>query len=78
LRNVGREPYSHEKFNSNQIGPNMYQVNEQVIMPVTADRDLDIPGASWSLMTNPVGSRCTLFVTHAWAEGVFEFEKAMF
>merc|ERR1712151_394202 len=29
------------------------------------------------LMSNPVGSRCTLFVTHAWAEGVFEFKKAL-
>ena len=34
LQNVGR-PYDESQFRSSSVGPNMYQVNEQVIMPVT-------------------------------------------
>merc|ERR1712217_664856 len=55
----------------------MYQVNEQVIKPVTADPTLELPGVSWALACRDFGALCTLFVTHAWAEGVFEFEHKL-
>ena len=51
------------------IGPTMYAVSEHVIKPVTARHG----GMSFALMLNPEGLECDLFVTHAWAEGVFEF-----
>ena len=76
LQNVGR-PYDESKFRSSSVGPNMYQVNEQVIMPVTADPSLPFPGVSWALRSSPAGTPVTHFVTHAWAEGVFEFRHLL-
>merc|ERR1712232_1378363 len=29
--------------------------------------------ASWALMCHPEGRVCDLFITHGWAEGVYEF-----
>ena len=41
----------------------------QLIKPVT-----HIAGElSWALMENPKGLKCDLFVTHGWAEGIYEF-----
>ncbi|CAE7027292.1 unnamed protein product [Symbiodinium natans] len=74
LQNAGR-PYYESKFQSSSIGPNMYQVNEQVIVPATADPLQPFPGVSWALHGSPAGARVTHFVTHAWAEGVFEFRR---
>lgn len=73
LKNRGAVPYSDDKFNSNQIGPSMYQVNDQIIKPVTADPNLELPGLSWALKGRPCGTKVSLFVTHAWAEGICEF-----
>ncbi|CAE7323615.1 KIF3C [Symbiodinium sp. CCMP2592] len=74
LQNAGR-PYDESKFQNDAVGPNMYQVNEQVIVPATADPLLPFPGVSWALRGSPTGARVTHFVTHAWAEGVFEFRR---
>ena len=74
LQNVGRL-YDESKFRSPSIGPNMYQVNEQVITPLTADTSLLLPGVSWALSSSPPLARVTHYVTHAWAEGVFEFRQ---
>eukprot|EP00931_Biecheleriopsis_adriatica_P068603 TRINITY_DN42533_c0_g1_i1.p1 TRINITY_DN42533_c0_g1~~TRINITY_DN42533_c0_g1_i1.p1 ORF type:complete len:457 (+),score=75.51 TRINITY_DN42533_c0_g1_i1:31-1401(+) len=50
------------------IGPNVYTVNDQYVKPVTA-----LAGnMSWALMTNPAGLDCDVFISHAWAEGVYE------
>mmetsp|Transcript_49011 Transcript_49011/g.109905 ORF Transcript_49011/g.109905 Transcript_49011/m.109905 type:complete len:620 (+) Transcript_49011:31-1890(+) len=51
------------------IGPSIYVVNEQLIKPKT----LEAGGMSWALMCHPEGVQCDIFVTHCWAEGVFEF-----
>mmetsp|Transcript_67797 Transcript_67797/g.150174 ORF Transcript_67797/g.150174 Transcript_67797/m.150174 type:complete len:735 (-) Transcript_67797:10-2214(-) len=50
-------------------GPTMYTVNEQYIKPVTKAAG----SVSWALMKHPQGLECDLFITHGWAEGVFEF-----
>merc|ERR1719502_1991975 len=73
LQNLGVVPYDDDKFNSNHIGPSMYQVKDQIIMPLTADPGLELPGLSWALKSRPSGTKVSLFVTHAWAEGIFEF-----
>ncbi|CAK9093044.1 Protein MAK16-like A [Durusdinium trenchii] len=51
------------------IGPSMYTVTEQYIKPVTAAAG----NVSWALMKNPDGLPCDVFITHAWAEGIYEF-----
>lgn len=51
------------------VGPNMYAVTEHFIRPMTAAAG----GMSYALMLHPGGLECDVFVTHAWAEGVFEF-----
>ena len=50
-------------------GPTAYTVNEQLIKPVTAAAG----NVSWALMKYPAGLLCEVFVTHAWAEGIFDF-----
>eukprot|EP00405_Crypthecodinium_cohnii_P033628 CAMPEP_0206532492 /NCGR_PEP_ID=MMETSP0325_2-20121206/4414_1 /ASSEMBLY_ACC=CAM_ASM_000347 /TAXON_ID=2866 /ORGANISM="Crypthecodinium cohnii, Strain Seligo" /LENGTH=606 /DNA_ID=CAMNT_0054028979 /DNA_START=91 /DNA_END=1911 /DNA_ORIENTATION=- len=52
-----------------QMGPSIYEVNEKFLKPVT----LAAGGMSWALMKNPEGLQCDIFVSHCWAEGVFEF-----
>mmetsp|Transcript_42332 Transcript_42332/g.76805 ORF Transcript_42332/g.76805 Transcript_42332/m.76805 type:complete len:526 (+) Transcript_42332:143-1720(+) len=52
-----------------EIGPSIYVVNDKLIKP----RTLAAGGMSWSLMLHPQGYPCDIFVTHSWAEGVFEF-----
>ena len=56
---------------SQMAGPNIYEVNEQYIKPVTAAAGK----MSWALMMNPAGLDCDLFITHAWREEVFEFTQ---
>jgi len=60
-------PNSHHE--DPDVGPSIYQVNEYYIKPTTRAAG----GMSWALMRNPGGLRCDAFVTHAWAEGIFEF-----
>mmetsp|Transcript_8253 Transcript_8253/g.22702 ORF Transcript_8253/g.22702 Transcript_8253/m.22702 type:complete len:708 (-) Transcript_8253:59-2182(-) len=73
----GREQYPETKFSSLEIGPNMHHINADVIKPMTRDADNFIPGVSWALRHDPAGNLCTIFVTHAWNEGVFEFERGL-
>lgn len=56
----------HDKCN---IGPSMHQVDKYVIQPLTLARG----GMSWALMQHPDGLPIDFFVTHCWAEGVYEF-----
>eukprot|EP00435_Cladocopium_sp_Y103_P065726 s644_g27.t1 len=65
--------YCPSKFDDAVMGPNMYQVCEQVIRPMTADPLLIMPGVSWALKESLAGTVVTHFVSHAWAEGIFEF-----
>lgn len=51
------------------IGPSFYTVAEQLIKPITEQAG----GMSWALMLHPEGLECDLFVTHGWAEGLYEF-----
>ena len=53
----------------------MYQINEQIIMPMTRDTSLICPGVSWALTRSLAGTPVTHFVSHAWDEGVFEFDR---
>ena len=64
-------PTERDKFDPSDLrhGPSMYTVNEQYIKPITAAAGR----VSWALMKHPDGLRCDLFITHAWAEGIFEF-----
>ena len=61
-----RDPFDPNDFTK---GPSMYTVNEQYIKPVTHQAG----DASWSLMKHPEGMEVNLFITHGWAEGIFEF-----
>ncbi|CAE7640935.1 unnamed protein product [Symbiodinium sp. CCMP2592] len=51
------------------IGPSAYTVNDQMIRPITAAAG----NVSWALMKHPEGCLCDLFITHGWAEGMFDF-----
>ena len=70
--------YDQKIFDNPQVGPNMHQVNEGLIMPLTMDGSSDapsfMPGLSYALMQNYAagGLPCDLFISHAWDEGVFE------
>merc|ERR1740123_1893615 len=66
------KPRPEAIFNDATVGPNMHQVNAQVIKPKTR-RASPVPCVSWALMCNPTGLQIDLFVSHAWDEGVFEF-----
>lgn len=63
-------PTEHDIFDPADFvnGPSLYTVNEQFIKPRTASAG----NMSWSLMRNPKGLKCNLFITHAWQEGIFE------
>ena len=50
-------------------GPSIYTVTEQLLKPSSAAAG----HASWALRRHPEGLMCDVFVTHGWAEGVFEF-----
>lgn len=74
IQNIGR-PYDDDKFQDRRIGPNMYQINDQLIKQMSNDGSLMCPGVSWALMGSLAGTPVTFFVSHAWAEGVFEFDR---
>ncbi|CAJ1384843.1 unnamed protein product, partial [Effrenium voratum] len=65
------QPTENDNFEASDlvIGPSVYTVTEQFVKPLTAAAGK----MSWALLRNPEGLRCDLFVTHAWAEGVYEF-----
>ena len=66
IKPTDQDPFD---ISDSRIGPSMYTVNMQYIKPVTA-----LAGnPSWALMLHPEGLECDLFITHGWAEGVFEF-----
>ncbi|CAE7390882.1 unnamed protein product [Symbiodinium natans] len=66
IKPTDRDPFDPSDFVK---GPSMYTVTEQYIKPVT-----EAAGKmSWALMKHPDGIDCDLFITHGWAEGVFEF-----
>ena len=50
------------------VGPNLYEVNDNFVKPLTQEAG----GMSYALMKHPNGLLCQVFVSHAWAEGVFE------
>ena len=51
------------------VGPSVYTVTEQFLKPRTAEAGK----MSWALLKHPDGLACDVFVTHAWAEGIYEF-----
>ena len=74
LRNTGRFPYPQERFDDPTVGPNMYQVTDQYLKPLTKAH-AQLPGVSYALMLNGArgGLHCDLFFSHVWSEGVYEF-----
>ena len=66
--------YPQERFDDPAIGPNMHQVNNGLIKPLTKQHP-ELPSLSYAVMRNLKrgGLRCSLFYSHAWNEGVFEF-----
>ena len=64
-------PTEKDKFDVSDLacGPSVYTVTEQFVRPATA-----LAGnMSWALLKNATGLRCDVFVTHCWAEGIYEF-----
>lgn len=72
-------PVQESKFWDVTIGPNMYQVNESHIQPLTRKKDPchGIPCLSYALHCNSDGLSCDLFVSHAWSEGIFELSNTV-
>ena len=68
------DSFEYTQWRFDHFGPNMYQVNQQLIQPVTAAHPI-LPMCSWALMLNGLagGLEIDLFVSHAWAEGAKEF-----
>ncbi|CAE7425048.1 unnamed protein product [Symbiodinium natans] len=66
--------YSDKKFHNPAIGPTIHQVCAGLIRPVTEHKDPfhGISRLSYALNQNPLGLLCDLFISHAWAEGIFE------
>ena len=66
--------YPQSKFDNPNIGPNMHQVTRDLIKPRTAKHSM-LPGASYAMLQNlsTCGLLCSLFISHCWDEGVFEF-----
>ena len=52
-----------------EFGPCVHTVVQQLIKPVTYMSG----GQSWALLAHPSGIQCDLFVSHGWAEGIYEF-----
>jgi hypothetical protein len=68
--------YSVERFQS--VGPNAYQVCDQLIKPVSGRDAVRLPFASYALQQNhEMGLACSLFISHAWAEGLFELSDTL-
>ena len=66
--------YPQQRFDDPAVGPNMYQVTDQFLKPLTKQHP-ELPGVSYALMRNAAhgGLRCDLFFSHVWSEGVYEF-----
>ncbi|CAK9051869.1 unnamed protein product [Durusdinium trenchii] len=60
--------HSTISFQDDSSGPNVYQVNVDFVKPCT----LRAGGMSYALMLHSGGLDCEVFVSHAWAEGIFE------
>lgn len=54
-------------------GPNLYQVNEHFVKPLT----LAAGGMSYALMKHPEGLDCEVFVSHSWCEGLFQLSNSI-
>lgn len=69
-------PTAMDKFHNHMArGPNMYSVVRHYVKPLTYSAGR----MSWALLRHPQGLRCTLFITHCWSEGAFEFiNKVLF
>jgi len=67
--------YPMDKFAD--AGPNMHQVNAQLIKPRTGADASPLPFVSYAVLRNPAaGVRCDCFISHAWDEGAFEFGRS--
>lgn len=62
------DPGSNPRHGDPRHGPNLYQVNEHYVKPLTQAAG----GMSYALMKHPEGLLCQVFISHAWAEGIFE------
>ncbi|CAE7212043.1 unnamed protein product, partial [Symbiodinium microadriaticum] len=62
------DPDSNPRQRDPRHGPNLYQVNEHYVKPLTRAAG----GMSYALMKHPAGLLCQVFISHAWAEGIFE------
>jgi hypothetical protein len=73
---AGSRYYPQSKFDDPAVGPNMHLVNKLLVKPLTASCP-PLPGMSYALMKNlrRGGLRCSLFFSHAWDEGIYEFAK---
>ena len=71
VRSGDIRPTDRDQFSASDVvrGPSAYTVDSQMIQPVTAAAG----NVSWALMKHPEGLPCDLFVTHGWAEGIFDF-----
>jgi len=61
-----RDPF---EISERKIGPNMYTIVDAYVKPLTRDAG----SMSWALLRHPTGLKCGFFITHGWAEGLFEF-----
>jgi len=65
---IAPTPFDNFDPKDEKVGPSFYTVVEHIIKPATAEASV-----SWALLQHPEGVDCDLFVTHAWAEGIYEF-----
>ncbi|CAE7352571.1 unnamed protein product [Symbiodinium natans] len=68
------EPGSNPQHGDPQHGPNLYQVNEHYVKPLTRAAG----NMSYALMKHPEGLLCQVFISHAWAEGLFELSDLVY
>lgn len=66
LRPTERDPFEVMDWT---VGPSVYTVTDQFITPVTKAAGR----MSWALLKHPEGLTCNVFITHCWAEGIYEF-----
>ncbi|CAE7214994.1 unnamed protein product [Symbiodinium sp. CCMP2592] len=66
IRPTDRDPFEPSDLT---IGPSVYTITDQFIKPMSQRAG----NMSWALLKNPNGLRCDVFVTHCWAEGIYEF-----
>ncbi|CAK9021072.1 Uncharacterized protein SCF082_LOCUS15178 [Durusdinium trenchii] len=65
------KPTERDQFlaSDTRVGPSVYTVVDQFVKPMTRAAG----NVSWALMKHPEGLLCDVFITHAWAEGIYEF-----